>query len=137
MTRLHESLVGIGVVAAISSVVLLRPKDTNGSWGVQPTAEAQQAIDAYLHSVGIGDDDRMVVSRQLVRASEVRPIFDSVCERRIKAVKAEFVEHFKPRVNFGADLPPRLYVVVIGFDGGEPVRWFYEGRGPKEYREAF
>ena len=71
--------------------------------------------------------------KELVRASAPKSILDSKSGKRIRAVKVEYIDRFPD----DPQLPPRRSMIVIGYDGGEIVRWYYDGKGPREYREAF
>lgn len=137
MKRLAEWLVGLGIIGGIVSATAIFPQNRSGSWGVEPNAEVRRALDSFLAMIAPSDARRQIASRRIIRASAPITIYDDAIKQRIRAIKVEIVEEFKPGISFGSDLPLRRYILVIGYDGDKMRRWFYEGKGPKEYREAF
>lgn len=137
MKRSVEYFICVVLVVSLAGLTLIAPDKSQGSWGVEPTPEVRRAIDAYLACLALHDNRKQISARRLIRASEVETIYEPIVKRNVRAFKAEFTVEYEPEVVFVDGVEHQPYTLVISFDESGIVNCFYEGKGPKEYREAF
>jgi hypothetical protein len=123
----------MAIMGGMLSATAFKSDQFYGSWGVEPTPEVERAWDGYVALRNLPTAYKRTSTKKLVRASSPVTIHDSILDRDVRAVKVELIEEFEPE----AKLSPRRSIIIIGYAGEQIVRWFYAGRGPKEYREAF